>query len=810
MSFGLKTTTMFLPVDAYGSVTIYTASNEFTQAWERLKQKCSLKYLPYASLANMLRWHFGHFIRFSPFGKELNGGKVFIVSESNLDLDTLAMMFDSWELEVCKYMHEPVLGQLIRNGAFRQHRVRIEDHIVVKTNSCPTADDWVWDAAKWSVARQFISSQLAVDNNVKLELVMDSEARLLTWDNCLKSEFSDMPVRAMHVITPRLITVPGFDLPAMHFESSISRLASTWKDSNLSPIKTAWIEIGSDKPVLQTAIDIEKGTWKKRWRDISIQLLNKNGLEFIREPEEYDLSQGGNVRARYQSAPIKFPIGKGVGNPFHHYVSNHMKQTFPNGEALILRKSVNRLPKRAKLAEVQKSESQLRDIVSSTGKSTLELICVYSSYIVRKRLLQSFKSIVNADDSAQFDEKDNVWMSYGPYKIKFISPLHCERLLLQLNDENTIIDWAEAELSVEHYQHKNDSIKSMIIETCEDQTLRDGAKSSQLDPKPILKKLLALQGVNSQFVRASTLDKVDDSGVCHGAVRAIHDVFRVAGSMLIPFEPLNGSSKKTWYLGVFTQKSKSRRISRSSAEFHIGLTACLAGEHETYMYSYDKKWAPYHESVVSQWSKPLRYKTPEEVEQFIASGIRAWRDEHPEDAFVILLDGITTRRFWPGLQDTKLGTSKLPVNPDDADIAIVRYRTQNDIIPRPAGKLESDNSSSELLVNPGMRFGIFHAEKSSSERVYYCTQPSTTASKDFARNITRFASKPIQLKDDRHAQTLTELVIVANNICPDNELVLSASKLCFQSLSWLGNQKTIQPSPIHLASGAIEDYVEVY
>lgn len=805
MTFDLKTTSIFLPRESYGTVFVYCVTPEFMQCWDKLKSRFNKGFIPYQSLVLAMKFHFGHFIRFKAFENVLDLGSLFIVSENKIPLEETAMLFDFWETEITADGSEPTLGDLIRAGALMEREVGVGDFIYSTENSCPTAPGWVWDAAKWSLSRRLCETALEVENLRGIRFKIDSDGNLVSWDDCLTVETNDATYKAVHVIKPRLITVAGYCEPAIHLESSLSRLARRWNEYSIT---SAWLNLGENQPLLMLPIKPRKDPksttgYVKEWKGLSIDLLNRTGYQTIKDAEQYDLEKTCEIKARYHYEPVNFPIGKGVGNPFHHYVTRHLEKVLPESTPFGLSKYVGRLKAREALSTLQLSTAKLTKIVGSTGCSHFQIICLYSSIIVRQKIQEELRAILSIDDADGLSSPDNEWMTHGPFNIMFVSPPKNAQMLLNFNYDETIIAWLNEHLM--SFTKAKNSITGFIVETCEDSVVKNSKKKTdgntkQADPKTVIRRWLAKNGANSQFVRQSTLSKKDTKGVTHGARRAVHDLLRATGCNLIPYEPMDeDKDSKTWYLGIF--------VRLSNRKFQTGLTACLAGGHQSYLYTNEGLWLPMHQGVAKQWANLDRPTDKAATKRLLEQGINKWLENHPDDMNVILVEANGARRIWSGLKDTDLSSGELPVSANRPNTALIRFRYDETELPRPAGSKPTNIEPVNGRLDPGSPYGIFVANDPSFGCTFYCSAKSAVLDNDYDRGHTRFASANNNLKNDRHGQRLTELMVMFNNCGIEKDIVVPVSRLCFQNLSWLDDRKTALPSPIHVATAAIKDFV---
>lgn len=805
MRFDLKTTSFILPLESYGTVYGYRASDEFVHNWKQLGLKFKDKKIPYASLKTALCWHLGCFIRLDPNRDMLQSEqKLFLITSKKVPIDELANCLDFWEDEIDPECSSPVLGSLVRKEALTEYTLDISAHIQMRRHGCPTAPGWVWEASKWRVAERLIQQDLKIDADTPLKFILDSHASLVCWDKPLGNQTGKVQGYGMHVITPRLITIPGFELPAIHLNSSISRLSTSWKDSKTYSLKHAWFQISQEKPLLNISIGSRKKEekWAKVWSDFSVHLLNRIGYTDISEPEGYDLADLEPVRARYEKAPVNFPIGKGVGLPFHHYVATHAHSILNEAKPVVLQKEPPKQLPVKELSTQKPDTTQWQSIIQDAGGNHLQIVCLYSSHIVRKRLQDELQQLLTGVSEDLIEVEDGNWFQAGPVKILFVSPEHNQQFLLSTNPEDAIFSWMQH--VIESIKLSQNELSGFVVETCENDALENIPKN-YADPKPLIRRLLAIHGHVSQFVRASTLRKQDVKGVCHGAKRAIHDLLRMAGCYLLPFEKSPDPSKDCWYIGHFIRKS-----SKDNNQFHIAITACKAGSHQSLMLSPSGNWEIMPKGIASYISAQNRPKQKANACQFINHGLNVLINRFPDSRFILLMDGRASGSLWSQLYDTQPEeTGALPEISRDERVSIVRIRTDSSILPKPAGKIDFDTPLNEKgELNPGVSKGIFSHIVSNYNGAYYCTQTSAILDKDYSRGRTRFADQQRNLQNDRQAQTLTEIVVLKKGSFEEKELVTTVAKLCFQNLTWIDKQKTSLPSPLHLGQAYVKDVLD--
>ncbi len=501
---------------------------------------------------------------------------------------------------------------------------------------------------------------------------------------------------------------------------------------------------------------------------------------------------------RYEKAPVNFPIGKGVGLPFHHFVSTHAYSILNEANPIILQKEAPKQIAVKKLSTQKPNASQWQSIIQDAGGNCLQVVCLYSSHIVRKRLQEEWQQLLMEPDS-QMEIEDGNWFQSGSVKILFVSPKDSQQFLLSTNSEEALYSWMQQ--LIEGITFSPNELSGFIVETCENDVLANIPKTCS-DPKPLIRRFLAKYGHVSQFVRASTLCKQDNKGVCHGARRAFHDLLRMTGCYLLPFENISDNSKDCWYIGHYIRMS-----SKDKKQFHIAITACKAGSYQSLMLSPSGNWEIIPKGIASYISVQSRPKQKTDACQFINHGLNVFVNRFPEARFILLMNGCGSGSLWSRLYDTQFeekGT--LPDISHDERVSIVRIRSDSDILPRPAGKADFSASLNEKgELNPGGSKGIFSHIEPDYKGAYYCTQTSAVLDKDYSRGRTRFADQQRNLQNDRHGQTLTEIVVLKKGDFDEKELVTTISKLCFQNLTWIDKQKTSLPSVLHLGQVYVKD-----
>ncbi len=409
----------------------------------------------------------------------------------------------------------------------------------------------------------------------------------------------DNKCAAMHVITPRLITIPGLEEPVVHLQSSYTRLGAVWNQW----IKHAWVFQVAPLPLLYAAVYRQKdatGEWQSRWGDLAPDVLRRCNLPVPGEPSTIELSDFGLIRGRLQTPPSWYKIGTGTGQMFHDAVALHVRRLLPDAAPVELVKA------RLTLSTPPDSSTDLKMIdaaIQASGADGLHITCLYGDDRTRQRVSRALVKLLRLRDDAQPFAANGIAASFGRVSVVFVAPPGAAERLSGESDRGGVEAWALRAIGDPGGRARSKVIRAAIIETGNPAELRGADR----DPKHVIRRALAEKGVVTQFLSAHGFDddqNGSDRGVGeripdHQAERAVWDLLRSAGVFPKPFPSVVGISPDTWLVGVHVVQRRNDRRSGYIRKPYEGIVASVvavkAGERRSMGFDDVRGWRPLHE-----------------------------------------------------------------------------------------------------------------------------------------------------------------------------------------------------------------------
>ena len=360
---------------------------------------------------------------------------------------------------------------------------------------CPSPNvKWIWKAATWEVAHRLSRANLCLDQGHTAALRLDSEASLLTWDN-LQRAGNDDKCAAMHTITPRLITIPGLELPVVHLQSSYVRLGTVWNWW----IKHAWICQGALLPLLYASVHRRQhssGEWQSQWGDMTPDVLRRCNLPAPAKPSAIELLDFGPVRGRMQTPPRWYKIGSGTGQMFHEAVALHAADCFRMQRRGAREGSIDSYVTAERLYQLENDRCSRR---SGRCRSPPHHLLVRGRSD-STRVSRALVKLLDLRDDAQRFADNGIPTAIGRVSVVFVSPPGAAARLSGDADRHDLESWVIQAIGGTNGSGSTKEIRAAIIETGNPDELR----GTDRDPKHVIRRALAAKGVVTQFLSITT------------------------------------------------------------------------------------------------------------------------------------------------------------------------------------------------------------------------------------------------------------------------------------------------------------------
>lgn len=802
----VRTTAFRLAPEHFGRVFVYRPGPRFTRAWEQTEQKRRLdgqRWMPHGGLAIALRVLSRDFVAVQ---RRVAGDRVFVISRQRIASSDLAIAVGAWEQHSLNRDDEPISAVL---DDIVCEEVDVFGLVQRRAGRCPTIGEgagWVWDVAIWELAHRLAAEPLSTEM-ASARLRLDSDAALLTWDNLVRP--ADANAAAMHKIVLHLVTVPGVEEPVISLQSSLVRLAPSWRETGGA--KFAWADIDADAPLVRGRVRTRRDPegFKTFWDDGAAEVLR--GASFLPLPStDEEPTVDGAVRTGYARQPSSHRIGRGVGTWFHECVAQHARRAFGSGASCLELAATSRAtwPTRKTVAS---RPSLAFDQADPTRK--LRLLVIYANSSVRRRVRDALTHVLadgaHSDDEsgiASLAEKlrglaDGETLAHGPIEVRFMRPPDAEAWMLTRNSDSAIDAWLRTWLP-----QATAGAGAAIVET--DEAAAD-RRDDLADPKHLIRAQLARHGVVSQFITERSAPSPaarrrrggGDVPRDHGAYHAVGDLLRSAGFFLRPF-PAFGSQPGTLVVGVYGARP-TRKTTGGKASHITNVVAVSLGTHDAWGYVERTGWAPLDQAT-AWFLGNEQALSDSEARQRVERAIGQLPLALGSRPTIVLFDAAGCRRFWPWLTDKSDGVVDPWVKQGGA--AVVRVRTTTSEVPRPAGAGGWDEGLRPARHTDFRPMTVAAAQGLSP--TFVLSGSAVMSQGQSARKSTRFATSPRGLREDWHSLGTTELLVLEPGAWKPDDLVAQVAMLCRVAPTW---DRTLRwPSPLHLARAVVRDHPHGY
>jgi len=809
----IRTTAFRLTDEHFGTVHVYRPGETFARVWGDLERSwrdqgdaADFRRPPYGGLATALRVLTGDFVALE---RRADNGQAFVISRKLISAADLRTALGSWEARALGIPNGPVSRVV---GDLHPEEVRVANYISRREGLCPNMKEgWVWDVGVWEVAHRLAASSMRTDRG-PVRWRLDSDAALLSWDHVLGVPKTD--ASAMHKLTLHLISIPGVEDPVLSIQASLVRLAPMWKVTGGA--RYAWAELSDNTPLLRGRVRTRRdgnGGFVTEWDDRAAEVLRGASLDPLPhtagEPEPR-----GVLRTGYAKQPRTHMIGRGVGPWFHECVAHHARAALGDSASPVTL-STRKVPAGVK----QRSARLPLGLNRSATELELRVIVVYADSALRRRVRVALSKVLT-DNAHDWDSQgldgledrlskldDGAALRVGPFEFCFLKPEGAERWLVSRSAQHEIEKWADAWLPLDTLPGVPlAAIIETDIEASDDSKKKDGLA----DPKQVLRRHLAAKGVATQFITPDSAPKTNKGKAVedidkfreHAAANAVGDLLRSAGFFLRPF-PEFGCGEGTIVVGAYGA-GLTRRTTRASTSYVVNLVAVSLGTRDAWGYVDGEGWVPIHQATARFLASDQHENAKQEAKALVERAVDALYGRFGDRRVVLLFDAFGCRRFWSCLTDKSDGQPEAWMTRGNK--AVVRVRTATSEVVRPAGVGEWTDK-----LNPAKHtdFRLMALNGGEGQSPTYVLAGSAVMSREIsARNSTRFAAAPMDLKKDWHSLGVTELQVLDAGPWECEDLLRQVAILCRVAPTW---DRTLRwPSPLHLARAVVRDHPHGY
>ncbi|GGL20771.1 RNaseH domain-containing protein [Nocardia jinanensis] len=799
-----------------GKVLCYNTSPELADAWEQLSRRHNggeaSKRLPYTNLTQALRFVLGDFaaIQRGPDG-------TMILTRREIPDGVTSRLFAHFERQLAdrdKLPFENTLAPLLAD--MNPETIQVGNYLeTVGPTGETDLPGWVYDVVTWQAAETIAAQPLHLPSGRTLRLRPDTAGNLLAWEDLLPGNHAAQgKPTAMHYLSLKATTTPGWAGPLLSIDAHVSRLST-----RMHLTRNLWLATDPNRAVLTCGKQWNAKSKRYQLKGWVADLVDSFSVRGIPELDDQTLTRDWErVRGKFEKTPDTHVVGPGPGRKFLNAVLDHALASLPTGsEPLTLVDSKIRTPDRSDKArknpDTPKDRISLTETVRRSNKG-LDLIVLASDDAAEARAATAFADALDIDANQLRGTEDPVEILPGLLRVRF-HPAPPE-VLLEPGDNTTRTLLAQA-IATEVPAGWTGAVLAQSDEQ------RAAAKPVGQDPKRQLRRGFAVMGVSSQFLDRRTAPQPGKHDYPGDA--AVLDLLRATGLTgtlpgAIFTKPLNRGP--VLVIGVYSAiqtKPATRMIS-------VAATVTNGDDQPWTVFGYHPDaggWKPYQLTTTKHHATTISPFAPSTTsasrDRHAAAYVRRALDQallkFPDLPVVLYLNGVGCRSLWQGLANRTLGIDNpdgLPhfglANADDRSIGVVRVITNDD------GELFQPVRPSTGTPSERPSVGVstkLHKLPSTRRDVYYLVNQSRS-DQAFNTNVRAGGSKTrFEVEEDPRvlatpwpALTCTEFTILDHGQWTADQLGALSARLCGHPLVWDG--RTSRPIPLHLARQALQDH----
>ncbi|MCW2934249.1 MAG: hypothetical protein JWM19_5211 [Actinomycetia bacterium] len=843
-----------------GDVVIYDFPPQVGEAWKELVARFrqitgSNANLPFGALVTALRASTGRCINMYPASKDQPPRT--LVASGPLDKDDVRDAVTIWE--------QVILGtdpSQVRFG----YPSRLADAIseippvirplsreITRGNGLPDAPGWVYDVASWHAAERLISQPWTIDEK-QVKFRMDTRGDLLVWDEALLWSHAwregAEPRYAAARIRLAMKTLPWMSDPALIISPSVFRVAN-----RISNARTAWLEPNDPaSPLLilhlsgrygQMDVDRHTRTVLEIWSRL------RGEQELI--PSTADLrGRPGRLRPLIP-AGVRYPIGRGLGMHSTRELVAHTSEVLgvpPLTVRKIAGHQFHRKPEREGGRDPELLDpNTIGATITASGAGHLRIVVLYQFAHTRRRiqnlLAYHFADLAFATASIQDGSEvrlgsDAVTAVFREARDLLTHGEHGQRKRLLSGiqalyppDGTRVVALCETEYDPKEWAERR--VKSRFDSSI--------PNPDDIDAKHVVNKLLAMDGVASQFIATREPAKSGSGSITteeelaatakddYPGHSAVADLLRTAGLVharlgeALAFGRRYGISTPHAFIGLHLREQR-----KNKRHLSITLAALIPDGNQWGAWGY--AWNPHPYARRTGWMRYNDANVAYRANDLLrASRHSAWDDGVPDIIdialsqlavrlggmpYILVVSGEASRTIWPGMANKHLGRETdphrridgrpaLPGPRDAPPAAVIRVTPGPGEVPRPVPGITRESGKAVRTTN-----ALYEQDHESGDPVLVLASvPRQYDGNGRHRRIgsqySRWSAAPGEQPQTWYAHTSTEILVRSR---PETALQygIAAARLCDHAISWDG--RTRYPAPLHLAMQMDRDHPE--
>ncbi|MGV8865076.1 MAG: RNaseH domain-containing protein [Pseudomonas sp.] len=763
----LRTSLFEFDANALGHAYRAVVGPQYLDAWQALQGLAKKPHpgLPTTGLEEMLAVLSGGPVRVELFPQK-QGGVTAIVMLNTLPIDVINEALRLWSMDVLRIWQQELPGL--------KEALIITDVTPLDTNRLVAPADvsgLAYDVIPWLVCRALVRKPMQASKPICLYQTSDSS--VIAWDDPIISENDVRYASALHVIEPKLVLLHSQSRPYIQLRVKLSQVMP----SLIGKKKHAWVKTGNLIVKARIKTRPIEGGWSTTYEH-PVQSL----LAYMNIPSFPPIVDGGiptdsEVRPIYAIPPSNPLIGSGPGPLFLDQAGFHLTDVLPGTRPLKVRKAVGAL--------------RAEKVISSGEVVNLNVMVLAAHADVMLRLQAASATL--AKDSKFFKKVMPPLVTLARLDVP-----DTQRMLDGHHDANSLSDWLLTHVVRASKVADATGTKVMIVET----SASAASKDAGLDPKHVIRRVLAKHGIATQFIMHIDPDgqpkrkkKAKEDDRDFKATNSIIEAIRLSGKHPAPTPRTKSMSTSTTVLSILVDRIQDK----GWATLLPVITRTALGGHEPEIFWFDSgidtpgRWLSYTEGLTAIHSTDTLLK-PDQLKTLITQSLLDCKIQNTH-ALVVCLDA-ELRTFYGGLKDSP-GEGWPPI-PNDA--AIVRIRADHQV-----AQMSGNHTFSPLTANYiGPKVGAFQSCVSAS--VYYFVSPSKLfGSVRSQRENTRYDVSERDLRDPWQQLGVTEIAISQiGSFASATVIAEQVALLCRNPPFWDGHLRL--PGPMHLGKQVAADH----
>lgn len=729
--------------------------------------------------------------------------------------------------------------------------------------SQPSPPGWVFETAVWGFTRALARHPWQVDGRT-VRLRDDTGGALNAWNDLWPGHTRRLlpdgggsrtePRYAMARIAARLKTLPNIAYPVLLLDGTATRISPT-----LRGVSTVLVEQkAADAPLVRLSLDGRIARHVNRPAAQTLAALSVDRAVLDLDDFTVDAAAPGRVRGIVPKS-WRFAIGRGVGMHFHRELYRHVHEVFPQIRTVGTRVVRGRLPApRRERIEV----SAIADSLRAYRHTSLTVVCLWAKDVNRKRMLAELGNAFGTDLIGHDPADGETIVLSDAIRV---AVKHAPELLAH----GTGVDRAAYAALIPALCPEPGGLIAVLCETDSQRDVDDEAATAEPrteaearaayrnylerrrhneteDAKPQVRRLLARRGLVCQFLdqpkptrRSARPPKHEDYPVR----AAVIDLFRSAGLADDRFtHALSGvtfggcSATEVAHVGIHVrQQNKQTRSGRTKLVVTMtALAPPATGEAPWTLRGWAHRdrarWEPYPAACASFHAVTLEPGSRNRddltrIAEIVELALGTLTDTTLRSIpYVLYTDGFASRGVWPGLFNSRQGTTTpsmdrpwLPgatLPRTQQPLAVVRVNAETTETPRPvsATTTRRDGDGRPNVTEWRTATKLFRVETDFGAPVFWLSrvpaQFDGAGSGRLGESTTRWSiDEGPAVRRTWYSMNTLELYPIADLLDSELEALAStAARLCRQTSGWDG--QTTYPEPLHLARQMDLDHPE--